>query len=114
VTDCCNGAEVVAGDGTLAHFSSCGRQITFVTTGGQIVSAHEVEGLPGHLLTNGRGVAYVTLIGGGIDPYRPMVGLTRTLAIPGLQQAHVKEGILFAVVDDLPDGFLLKAIQELT
>jgi len=58
--------------------------------------------------------AYVTLIGGGIAAYRPMVGLTRTVEIPGLQKAHVKEGILYAVVDDLPDGFLLKAIQEPT
>jgi hypothetical protein len=33
VSDCCNWAEVVAGDRTLAHFSSCGRRITFVTTG---------------------------------------------------------------------------------
>jgi hypothetical protein len=114
VTDCCNGVEVVAGDGTLAHFSSCGRRVTFVTTGGQIVSAHDVDGLPSHLLTNGRGVAYVTLIGRGIAEYRPLVGFTRTVEIPGLQQARIKERILYAVVDDLPDGFLLKAIREPT
>jgi len=113
VTDCCNGAEVIAGDGTVAHVSGCGRRITFVTPGGQVVSAHDVEA-GGHLMTNRRGVAYVTLAGRGIATYRPMVGLTRTLDIPGLQQAYVEEGILYAVVDDLPDGFLLEAIQEPT
>jgi hypothetical protein len=114
VTDCCNGTEVVAGDGTVAHFSSCGRRITFVTTGGQVVSAHDVEDPAGHLMTNGRGVAYVTLTGRGIAAFRPTVGLTRTLEIPGLQQAHVEEGILYALVDDRPDGFVLDAFQEPT
>lgn len=115
VTDCCNGVDVVAGNGTLAHFSSCGRRITFVTADGQIVSAHDIEGCSGHLMTNGRGVAYVTLIGEGIAAYQPMVGLTRLLEIPRLQQAQVKEGILYAVVDDPAEGsFLLEAIQEPT
>jgi hypothetical protein len=59
-------------------------------------------------------VAYVTLIGEGIAAYRPMVGLTRTLEIPRLQDAQIKEGIVYAVIDDRSDGFVLKAIQEPT
>jgi hypothetical protein len=114
VTDCCNGTEIVAGDGTVAHFSSCGRRITFVTTGGQVVSGHDVEDPAVHLVTNGRGVAYLTLIGRGIAAYRPTVGLTRTLEIPDLQQAYVEEEILYAVVEDRPNGVILKAIQEPT
>ena len=113
VTACCNSGGIVAGDGTFAFLSSCGRQITFLTAAGQIVSTHEVEGAAG-LLTAGAGVAYVTHLDGGVGAYRPIVGLTRTFEIPHLRHAQLEDGIFYAVIEDPSEGFMLVAFEEPT
>ena len=111
---CCNSGDIVAGDGTFAHLSMCDARITFVSAEGQIVSAHAIGAEPRDLWTDGRGVAYVTLSNEGIAAYRPMVGRTRTLEIPHVRRTQVKDGILYAVVEDPSDGFMLKAFQART
>ena len=109
--DCCNSA-VVANDGTLAHFSSCGRWITFVTTEGNFVSSHDVDGEPAQLLTNGRGVAYVVDLAGRLLAYRPGVGPVLTVEVPHLWHADVRDGILYTVIRHPSDGILVVAFRE--
>jgi hypothetical protein len=112
-TDCCNSAEIVADDGTLAHFSSCGRRITFVAEDGEVVSTHTIDGpSSGRLLTNRRGVAYVTIINEGIHAYRPTTGRTNTVEIPGMQHAELKDGTLYVVRKDSSDACVVQAIRE--
>ena len=114
MSTCCNSVGVVARDGTLAHFSSCGCRITFVTADGQIGSAYDIQPTPIHLATDGNGVAYVTLAGEGVAAYRPGVGLAGTYGIPHVRQAGVSGGILYAVIEDPPDLFRLQAFEEPT
>jgi hypothetical protein len=112
--DCCNSGGLVGGDGTFAFLSSCGRRITFLTSEGQTVSTHDTVEDAGYLLADGRGVAYVGHFHSGLAAYRPIVGLTSTFDIPYLEFAQLADGIIYAVIEDPPDGFVFKAFQEPT
>ena len=112
--DCCNSGDLVAGDGTFAFLSACGRRITFLTAEGQTLSTHDVVEGADHLLADGRGVAYVSQFHSGLAVYRPMIGLVRTFDIPYLESAQLADGIIYTVIADPPDGFMLRAFQEPT
>jgi hypothetical protein len=111
-SDCCNSAGVVSHDGTLAHVSSCGQRITFITAQGEILSAVDVEGYPSVLSTEGRDIAYVTFPGEGVAAYRPNKGHVGSVEIPGVITAEVRDGVLYCVTGDPAAGFLLKAFEE--
>jgi hypothetical protein len=111
-TDCCNWVGTVSHDGTLVHVSSCGQRITFITAQGEILSAHDVEGHPGALTTEGRDIAYVTFPGEGVAAYRPNKGHVGSVEIPGVTAAAVRDGVLYCVTEDPVAGFLLKAFEE--
>jgi hypothetical protein len=111
-TGCCNWVGVVSHDGTLVHVSSCGQRITFITAQGEILSAHDVEGYPGALTTEGRDIAYVTFPGEGVAAYRPNKGHVGSIEIPGVTAAEVRDGVLYCVTEDPEAGFLLKAFEE--
>jgi hypothetical protein len=113
-SDCCNSAAVVANDGTLAHYSSCGRWITFVSPEGDTLSGHDIGGLPSGLSTNRRGVAYVVDLEGRIVAYRPETGLALILDVPHITHADVRDGILYAVTKHPSDGLVLTAFREPT
>jgi hypothetical protein len=111
--DCCNQLDVIASDGTLAHFSSCGRRLTFATTAGQITSVHPLDGEFGSACANGRGVVYL------VDPdrivaYRAETGPTNSLEVPHIRRAECSDGILYAVIDHPSDGIVLLAFREPT
>jgi hypothetical protein len=111
-TDCCNSVGVVSHDGTLAHVSSCGQRITFITARGEVLSALDVEGHPGVLTTEGRDIAYVTFPGEGVAAYRPNKGHVGSVEIPGVTAAEVRDGVLYCVTEDPVAGILLKAFEE--
>jgi hypothetical protein len=112
--DCCNSAAVVANDGTLAHYSSCGSWIAFVSPEGDTLSSHDIGGFPSGLSTNRRGVAYVTDLEGRILAYRPETGLALILDVPHITHADVRDGILYAVTKHPSDGLVLMAFREPT
>jgi hypothetical protein len=116
-SDCCNFLAVASRDGTLAHVSSCGWRLTFVTAEGEILSTHDFgpapdfQGSPNDVSTEGRGVAYVTLLERGVAALRPTLGQVGALEIPGIQRATVRNGVLYCIVKDPADGTLLKAFE---
>jgi hypothetical protein len=112
--DCCNSAVVVANNGTLAHYSSCGRWITFVSPEGDTLSSHDIDGRPSGLFTNRRGVAYVTDLQGRTLAYRPETGLALVLDVPHIMHVDVRDGILYTVTKHPSAGLVLTAFREPT
>jgi hypothetical protein len=112
ITGCCNWAGVVSRDGTLVHVSSCGQRVTFISAAGAILSAHDVEGFPGVLSTEGRDIAYVTFPDEGIAAYRPNAGHVGSVSIPGVIVAQVRDGVFYCVTKDPVAGIVLKAFEE--
>lgn len=116
-SDCCNFAAVISRDGTLAHVTSCGWRLTFLTTEGEVISTHGFASsgnswaAPNDLSTEGRGIAFVTLLCQGVVAYRPTLGEVGALEIPGITQAKARDGVLYCLLKDPLDGVLLKAFE---
>ena len=115
IIHCCNFIAVVSRDGTLAHVTSCGWRLTFLTAEGEVISTHDfarnIEGAPTDLSTEGRGVAYVTLLYQGVAAYRPTLGEVGALEIPWISRARVRDGVLYCVIQDPSEGVLIKAFE---
>jgi hypothetical protein len=117
ISDCCNFVAVASRDGTLAHVTSCGWRLTFLSAEGEVISTHDFESsrnagaAPNDLSTEGRGVVYVTLLCQGVAAYRPTLGEVGTLEIPWVSRATVRDGLLYCIIRDPSDGILVKAFE---
>ena len=109
ILDCCNSVLVLAADDTIAHISTCGRRLTFLSGDGATRRVHDFEDHPGFISPDGAHGVFIGFVEGGLAGWDAHGSPTWSIDSPPVETAISDAGMIYAVTPSETSGLDLTA-----